>query len=66
VLDSFWQSGPELEALHVSPLAGEATDALLRQLGPAPVEVGGRNLAELLTPAYATLARAAEQRALAE
>jgi uncharacterized Zn finger protein len=66
VLDSFWQSGPELEALHVSPLAGEAPDALLRQLGPAPVEVGGRNLAELLAPAYATLARAAEQRALAE
>jgi uncharacterized Zn finger protein len=66
VLDSFWQSGPELEALHVSPLAGEAPDALLRQLGPAPFEVGGRNLVELLTPAYATLARAAEQRALAE
>jgi uncharacterized Zn finger protein len=66
VLDSFWQSGPELEALHVSPLAGEAPDALLRQLGPAPVEVGGRNLTELLTPAYATLAQAAEQRALSE
>jgi uncharacterized Zn finger protein len=66
VLDSFWQSGPELDALHVSPLAGEAPDALLRQLGPAPVEVGGRNLAELLVPAYATLAQAAEQRALSE
>jgi uncharacterized Zn finger protein len=65
-LDSFWQSAPELEALHVSPLAGEAPDALLRQLGPAPVEVGGRNLTELLTPAYATLAQAAEQRALSE
>jgi uncharacterized Zn finger protein len=66
VLDSFWQNGPELEALHVSPLAGEAPDALLRQLGPAPVESGGRNLMELLTPAYATLAQAAERRALAE
>jgi uncharacterized Zn finger protein len=65
-LDSFWESGPELQALHVSPLAGEAPDALLRQLGPAPVEVEGRNLVELLAPAYATLAQAAERRALAE
>jgi uncharacterized Zn finger protein len=66
VLDSFWSSGPELEALHVSPLAGEAPDALLRQLGPAPVEATGRNLTELLLPAYVTLAHAAERRALAE
>jgi uncharacterized Zn finger protein len=34
LLGSFWSSGPELEALQVSPLAGEAPDALLRQLGP--------------------------------
>jgi uncharacterized Zn finger protein len=66
VLDSFWQSGPELDAIHVSPLAGEAPDTLLRQLGPAPVEAGGRNLVDLLAPAYATLAQAAERRALAE
>jgi hypothetical protein len=66
VLDSFWSSGPELEALRVGPLAGEAPDGLLRQLGPAPVETRRRNLAELLAPAYATLAQAAERRALAE
>jgi uncharacterized Zn finger protein len=66
VLDSFWASGPELEALRVSPLAGEAPDALLRQLGPAPVEVGERNLSELLASAYAALAQAAERKALAE
>jgi uncharacterized Zn finger protein len=65
-LDSFWSSGPELESLAVSPLAGEAPDALLRQLGPAPVEVQGRNLTELLLPAYATMAQAAERRALGE
>lgn len=63
-LDSFWSSGPELDALHVSPLAGEAPDALLRQLGPAPVDAAGRNLTELLTPAYVTLAQAAERKAL--
>ena len=66
VLDSFWSSGPELRAFHVSPLAAWAPDALLRELGPAPVEVGGRNVTDLLAPAYATLAQAAERRALAE
>jgi len=66
VLDSFWSCGPELDAFHVSPLAGEAPDSLLRQLGPAPVEVGERNLAEVLAGAYVTLAHAAEQRALSE
>jgi uncharacterized Zn finger protein len=63
-LDSFWFSGPELEALHVSPLASEAPDSLLRQLGSAPVETNGQNLAELIAPHYATLAQAAERRAL--
>jgi uncharacterized Zn finger protein len=66
VLDSFWSCGPELQGFHVSPLAGEAPDALLRQLGPAPVEVGEHNLAEILAGAYVTLAHAAEQRALTE
>ncbi len=66
VLDSFWSCGPELDTFHVSPLAGEAPDALLRQLGPAPVEVGDHNLAEVLVGAYATLAHTAEQRALSE
>jgi uncharacterized Zn finger protein len=63
-LDSFWSSGAALAAFHVSPLAGEAPDALLRQLGPSPVEAEGKNLVELLAPAYATLAQAAERRAL--
>ncbi len=66
LLDSFWSSGGELSALSISPLAGEAPDALLRQLGPAPAQSGGREIAELLAPAYARLAVAAERRALAE
>ncbi len=66
LLDSFWSSGPDLSALSISPLAGEAPDALLRQLGPMPVQSGGREIAELLAPAYARLAVAAERRALAE
>lgn len=63
-LDSFWRSGPGLGELHVTPLASEAPDTLLRQLGPAPGHVGGQELVEVLAPAYAALAEAAERRAL--
>jgi uncharacterized Zn finger protein len=66
LLDRFWRAGPELAALHFSPLAAEAPDALLRQLGPSPLEVGDQNLVELLGRAYVQLASAAERRALAE
>ena len=66
LLDRFWSSGPELAELRVSPLAAEVPDALLRQLGPAPVSVGERDLADVLAPAYAQLAARAERRALAE
>jgi uncharacterized Zn finger protein len=65
-LDAFWSSGPELESLDVSPFAAEAPDALLRQLGPAPIEAAGRNLTDLLAPAYRTLAQGAERKALTE
>lgn len=66
VLDRFWHSGPELGSLRVSPLAGEAPDAILRQLGPAPESAGGEELVALLASAYARLAAGAERRALAE
>jgi uncharacterized Zn finger protein len=63
-LDSFWRSGPALTDLHVSPLAGEVPDTLLRQLGPAPAEVAGQNLVHVLAPSYARLAEEAERHAL--
>jgi uncharacterized Zn finger protein len=63
-LDSFWRSGPTLADLHISPLASEAPDGLLRQLGPAPAELAGQNVVDVLAPAYATLAEKAERRAL--
>lgn len=65
LIDAFWGSGPELAELRVSPLAGTSPDALLRRLGPSPVQTAsGRDVAELLAPAYARLAELAEQRAL--
>jgi uncharacterized Zn finger protein len=63
LVDVFWSAGPELAELRVSPLAGVAPDALLRRLGPAPAASAGRNVADLLAPAYARLAAAAERRA---
>lgn len=63
---SFWHSGPQLAELRVSPLAGEAPDALLRRLGPAPIEAGERNVVDVLAGMYAQLAEAAERRALTE
>lgn len=63
-LGDFWRCGPELAGFRANPLAGEIADALLRQLGPAPAEVRGRNAAELLAPAYTELAQHAERRAL--
>jgi len=63
---SFWRCGAELGDLRISPLAGEAPDALLRRLGPAPIEAARTNVADALAGMYARLAEAAERRALAE
>jgi len=63
---SFWDSGPGLAELRISPLAGEAPDALLRRLGPLPVDTEGRDVAGVLAGMYQRLAEAAERRALAE
>jgi len=60
----FWTSGPRLADLSLHPLASETPDLLLRELGSAPVETGGTNVAALLAAAYATIAQAAERRAL--
>jgi uncharacterized Zn finger protein len=63
-LDTFWRAGAALAGLYTNPLAGEAPDTLLRQLGTAPVQIAGENLVEILGPAYATLADEAQRRAL--
>ena len=61
---NFWISGPGLAELAVNPLTSETPDLLLRELGPAPVAIGGTNVASLLATAYATIAQGAERRAL--
>lgn len=63
-LAGFWSNGSELADLQLNPLAGEASDALIRELGPGPVTAHGQDLAELLALLYARLAAGAERRAL--
>jgi len=60
----FWESGAGLGDLRISPLAGEAPDALPRRLGSAPTDTGRPDLAETLAAMYSDLAQAAERRAL--
>ena len=63
-LDSFWRADPSLLALRIHPEAAEVPDALLRQLGPAPVEIRGSNLVERLLPLYQAMSAGAASWAL--
>jgi len=59
----FWKAGPELAGVHIRPEASEMPAAVLRHLPRGVLEVRGRDVAELLEPAYSELASAAERRA---
>ena len=62
-LATFWQAAPELSELRARPHVALIADGLLRQLGPAPVELHGRNIADLLAPAYEAMTAEAVRRA---
>ena len=63
-LESFWTDGapPPVPAAERSPVPGcvRRPDAVLDQLDPLPVTLGGQEVAELLRPAYAALASDAD------
>jgi uncharacterized Zn finger protein len=63
-LNNFWGVGAGFSELHIRPQAAEIPDALLRSLGPAPIEIGEKNLSELLLPAYKLIVQRAERKAL--
>ncbi len=65
-LETFYQASEDLSDLHAELEVPELPDAVLRQAGPAPVELRGTNLADLLSPAYPVLTAAARARALGE
>jgi len=62
----FWKAGPELADVHLRPEAAELAGAVLRHLPRGLLDVRGRDVAELLEPAYVELAAAAARRALGD
>jgi uncharacterized Zn finger protein len=60
----FWAAGPELASVQVRPVASEAAGAVLLQLPRGLLEIRGRDLGDLLGPAYKEMASAAQRRAL--
>lgn len=61
-LADFWHARPQPPGDVGPPVRGEVPDALIRQLGPSGVQVGGRDAAEWLSPLYAAMAAAARRR----
>ena len=55
-LDRFWASRGDLTAARAPEAAAFAPDVLVRQLGPSPVALRGRDLGALLAPAYHAMA----------
>jgi uncharacterized Zn finger protein len=60
----FWKAGPELADVRIRPDAAELPAALLRHLPRGLLHIRGRDVAELLEPAYAELTAAAARRAM--
>ena len=59
VMDTFWLAGNGLDRFTVNPEAPEVDKAVLKRLGDAPFEVGGKNLTVLLGKAYDIVSGAA-------
>jgi uncharacterized Zn finger protein len=60
----FWKAGPGLAEVRIRPEAAELPAAVLRHLPRGLLEARGRDVAELLEPAYADLAADAARRAV--
>jgi uncharacterized Zn finger protein len=60
----FWKVAPNFFGLRIRPQMAEVPDGILRQLGPAQIEVKGRDIADLLAPAYQAMTEKAAVRAL--
>lgn len=54
-IEEFWQAGPALAELRLSPSEPRPPDASVRSLDPLERDVGGRAIVEVLRPAYETI-----------
>lgn len=62
VVDHFWETGPEFDAIEIRIEPPERPLALLEQLGPSPFERGGFPLIGFLATTYDKVSRYALQR----
>jgi uncharacterized Zn finger protein len=62
-LASFWSGGPELADVHCLPRATQSPGAVLRLLPRGVLAVRGKEIADILEPAYARVTTDAEGRA---
>lgn len=62
-INNFWSAGDDLSSLRIRPQAAEIPVAILKQFGPAPIEIQGKNLTEMLVPAYEMMTTSAAMRA---
>ncbi len=63
-LERFFDAGPELADVLLSPHAAPVPEAIVYELDEPPLEVRGTSLSELLVPAYRVMVARAEARAL--
>lgn len=62
-ITNYWNAGDDLSDLRIRPQAAEIPDSILKQFGPAPIEIQGKNLSEMLVPAYEKMTTSAATRA---
>ena len=62
----FWDAGGDLASIRAEPRAVAMPDAILRDLGPSGLSVGGRPFETLLAPAYEAIVAAAVRSAAGE
>ena len=62
VIESFWDVGPEFEAVSIHIAAPEQPWAILERLGPSPFERGGFPLIGFLATTYDKVSRYAQER----
>ncbi|MGH2513513.1 MAG: SWIM zinc finger family protein [Candidatus Limnocylindrales bacterium] len=55
----FWEAGGDFTSARVEPRSVTMPEAILRELRPSGLSVGGRPLEDLLTPTYRAIAAAA-------
>jgi hypothetical protein len=63
-LDEFWQAGPALAELRLSPSEPRPPDASVRSLDPLERDVGGQAIVEVLRPAYEAITTGARAQLL--